>query len=150
MTVSSPAPASIPTPSVRAVIDVPAAALPKATSEPLTADRTVPGLTVTAASLRIVSEPSPPEIPTARVEADMAPSPEAAFPAKLNDELSRVMVVTALTVIVFRLRMVSSPSPASIPTAFVTAVVFAPAEALPKATSEPPATVIAASALTES
>ena len=148
--VSLPPPPSIPAPSVVAVIEVPASALPKATSDPLRADMEVLGFTVMRASLVIESEPSPPDMPAARVVADMAPSPEAAVPPKLKEELSRDMLVRAFTVIEFPLVIVSSPSPVAIPVASVTAVVFAPAEALPKATSEPPSTVITAVALTAS
>src|SRR6266850_92728 len=146
MTSSSPPP-SMPTALVTAPESEPAPEEPKPTLEPPVETRLELALTLSSPSFVMLSRPFPPAMPADCVEAVSEPLVPP-VPPKLNDELSMLRLALELTLMRPLLRMTSSSSPPSMPTAVVTAPELAPAPEVPNATLEPPEEVRLELALT--
>src|SRR6267154_30798 len=125
MTSSSP-PASMPTALVTAPELEPAPEEPKATLEPPEETWVDVALTLSSPSFVMLSRPLPPAMPVDWVDAVSEPLVPP-VPPKVKDELERERLALELAVMRPLLRMTSSPSPPSMPTAVGTAPELAPA-----------------------
>jgi hypothetical protein len=132
---SSPAPPEMPVASVTAPDVEPASEEPKTTVALALLVRDDDADMVRLPSLRMKSDPSPPEIPVDRVIAASVP-PVFPVPPKLKEELSCVIVAVAVTAIEEVLWMPSAPVPPSIPAASVRALDVEPACDDPKMTMD--------------
>ena len=113
---SLPAPPSMPTPTALAVVPASAGAAPARFTVTLPASALALLDTPIAPELSIVSLPSPPLIPAARV-SDLFSASESAYPTRLTVTAVASEADEAAALMAAVLVMVSLPAPPSIPTA---------------------------------
>ncbi len=132
---SLPAPPEMPSASAMAPDVEPAPEEPKATSASDVLARAAVAVRDRPPSLRMKSEPSPPEIPVDRAVPASRP-PVFPVPPKLKEELSRITEAVEFAVIAAAFAMASSPAPPVIPWASATAPASTAPLEVPKTMTE--------------